>query len=189
MTAMSKTVSLTQLTKHFKKSAPTIRNWIARGLPVAVEADRDKGIPWEFDIQDCDDWYENWMMEREEAAGKSKEGSLAEEYEHEDIVAARKKKIEVETERLQLRLERERGELVPIDEVAQIVERQFGSVKSHLLSLPDKVSPVLVNRSSVKEINDLVREYVYEALDELHLEQLLLDEDEPDTQDTDELAS
>lgn len=177
---MTKTVGMTELGKHLQKSMPSIRNYITKGMPVVTEANRDKGIQWEFDLQDCIDWYDEYQMNRQLGAKKKDEFN---EYEHEDIVAARKKKIEVETERLQLRLEQERGELVPIDEIVSIVERQFGSVKAHLLAIPDKVSPVLVNRSDQKEINDIVRGYVIEALEELHMEQLTLDDDTRQTED------
>ena len=161
---MTKTVGMTELGRELKRSMPSIRNYIALGMPVVTEADRDKGIAWEFDLQDCKDWYEEYQEQKTLSTNKSDQSEI---YEHEDIVAARKKKIEVETERLQLRLEQERGELVPIDAIVTVVERQYGSVKAHLLALPDKLAPMLVNRSDVKEINELITEYVYEALDEL----------------------
>ena len=163
---MSKTVGLTELARHFNKAIPTVRNWIARGLPVVVDADRSHGIAWEFDLQQCIDWHEDYEREKEEAIANKKAEANG-EGEHADIIAARKRKIEVETERLILRLDAERGELVPIDAIARIVGRQFASVKSHLLSLPDKVSPSLVDMHDAKEVNDLLKSYIVEALEEL----------------------
>jgi phage terminase Nu1 subunit (DNA packaging protein) len=177
---MSNTVGMQKLATHFTKSFPTIKNWIAKGMPVAVDADRENGIAWAFDLQDCVDWHDDYQRQREEAVEKKKNEKL-EDGEHADIIAARKRKIEVETERLLLRLDAERGELVPIDAIARIVGRQYSSVKAHLLSLPDKISPSLVDMHDTKDVNDLLKSYIIEALEELQEEVVYaVDEDDED---------
>ena len=156
-------VNLTQLTRLLGVSAPTVRNYIARGMPVLTEANRKAGIEWEFDKYDCIEWYENFQDEKL----REEEERIANEEEDDALRQARLEKLKVETARLELRLRREQGELVPIESIARIVEQQYTSVRQQLLSLPHKLAPLLAGKTDIREINEVLSDYINETLLEL----------------------
>lgn len=161
------TVSRTELARALGKTVRQLETLLQRGMPVVTMADRAAGIQYEFDEADCREWLEDYEDQlHSEAEIKRQIQEIATE-ENEDIVKARIAKLEVETKRLQLRLEKEQGELVPIDAIAAVVDRQFASVKAHLLALPAKLSPMLINISDRKEIDEVMTSYIHEALEEL----------------------
>lgn len=155
-------VSLTELCRAIPCSRPTAMNYIALGMPFVTEADRNKGIPWEFSLTECREWLADYSMKKQE----QHERKIQEQDEDAGIVAARIAKLNVETERLQLRLARERGELVPIDRVAEIVEGQMTTLRTHLLALPIKLAPILVGHD-VDSMKEKITQYIREALEEL----------------------
>jgi len=173
---MNDTLNLTQLCRILGVSAPTVRNYIAKGLPVITEANRKAGVEWEFSKTECLDWYEQFQDEKL----RIEEERLANEEDDDALRAARLEKLKVETARLELRLRREQGEVVPIDSIARIVEQQFTSVRQQLLSLPHKLAPLLAGKENVQEINELLSSYIHETLSELKEEATLTEEDDND---------
>lgn len=156
-------VSLNGLARAFQCSEPTIRNYIARGMPYVTQADRKTGTAWEFSLSECKEWFN----EQEEAKQLIHSQKQQEQEEDAGIVAARIAKLNVETERLQLRLARERGELVPIEKVADLVEGQMTTLRTHLLALPIKLAPILTGQTDQKVIKETIASYIREALEEL----------------------
>jgi terminase small subunit / prophage DNA-packing protein len=155
-------VGRTELGRRWNVSPPTIQNYITRGMPVVTVADRDKGIPWEFDTDECDEWLKEYEDER-----SSRVNDKDDTEENSAIIKARIEKLQVETKRLELRLSRERGELVPINDVARIVEQQYTTVRSHLLALPNKLAPMVAGKTDIAELNSILTSYINEALSEL----------------------
>ena len=155
-------VSLTELCRAFPCSRPTAMNYIALGMPYVTKADRSTGTPWEFSLSEC----KEWLADRDAELQATHSAKQQEQEEDAGIVAARIAKLNVETERLQLRLARERGELVPIDKVAEIVEGQMTTLRTHLLALPIKLAPVLVGHD-VESMKEKITAYIREALEEL----------------------
>jgi phage terminase Nu1 subunit (DNA packaging protein) len=137
-------------------------NYIAGGMPFVTKADRASGTPWEFSLSEC----KEWLADRDAELQASHSQKQKEQEEDAGIVAARIAKLNVETERLELRLARERGELVPIDRVAEIVESQMTTLRTHLLALPIKLAPVLVGHD-VEGMKEKITAYIREALEEL----------------------
>lgn len=161
------TINRTQLAAELGKTVRQLETLMSKGLPIVSMADKQAGIPYEFDLEECREWVEDYDERINTDAELKREIQDIATEENEDIVKARIAKLEVETARLQIRLEKEQGELVPIDGIAAIVDKQFSSVKAHLLSLPAKLSPMLINISERKEIDDLMTSYIREALEEL----------------------
>ena len=171
--------SLNEMARQFGVSEPTIRNYVAKGMPYVTKADRTKGQPWEFSLSECLEWFEDQQA--------AKQSQQAAQQEDEGIIAARIAKLNVETDRLQLRLAKERGEVVPIEKVAEIVESQMTTLRTHLLALPIKLAPILTGQTDTKVIKDTVSSYIREALEELAEDRVMedvipdVDEDMVDT--------
>lgn len=153
---MSDLLSLQQLQREFGLSNWKARKLITEGLPVVTEADRSKGIQWAFSRSEVEDWFDQRSEDEEPVLTSSKA-----------IEQARIEKLRVQTEREQLRLDKERGELVPIEDVLDIVTQQYASLRAHLLAIPQKASPLVVGRTDVREIEDTLTRYIKEALEEL----------------------
>jgi hypothetical protein len=144
-------------------------NYVALGMPYVTKADRNTGVPWEFSLSESREWLKDRQIELDgQHAAK-----MAEQEEDAGITEARRKKIEVETQRLELRLSRERGELVPIDKVAELVESQMTTLRTHLLALPVKLTPILTGHTDPLYIKKTIDSYIREALEELAEDRVL----------------
>ena len=64
------------------------------------------------------------------------------------IGADRAEKIRLECELLQIKIEEERKHLVPIGKVERYLDKLFTAIKQHILAMPSKVSPMVVNEDS-----------------------------------------
>lgn len=161
---MSNIVSMLQLRRELNLTDYKVKKLLDKGLPFIVAANRDTGQQWEFNIEECREWIEQF---EEDNGGITTKATK-------EIEQARIKKLNVQTAREQLRLDRERGEVVPIDHVIEIVAQMFASLRAHLLAIPHKVSPVVVGQTDVKEVDKLLTHYIKEALEELQQDKVLI---------------
>lgn len=69
-----------------------------------------------------------------------------------------------------LKYDLDSGAVVPIDEVIKRVAKEYGSVRSRLLSLPARVASRIAVMASPEEIKALLLDEVTEALEELVLD-------------------
>lgn len=159
---MSDIVSLLQLRKELGLSDYKIKRYMDKGLPYVTAADRLTGQAWEFSLSECQEWLDEFDEDEGNVTPASKE-----------IEKARIRKLEVQTAREQLRLDQERGEVVPVDSVIDIVSNQFAALRSHLLSIPHKVAPLLIGYTEIDELDDVLTNYIKEALQELQVERVL----------------
>lgn len=153
----SKYLNKLQLARRYGVSQPTVNNYIGRGMPYVREGKRG-GDTWLFDPLEVDEWISEWEEEK------------ASPEENEDIVKARLEKIKVETQRLELRLKKEQDEVIDVTEVARIVGNEYSNVRTQILALPNKLAPMLVDKSDQLEINQLITKYIHEILSELTYE-------------------
>lgn len=150
-----------------------IKGLINKGMPVITQADRSRGIAYEFDEQDCYDWYADYeSVKQQEARIKRMEADAAKEGDS-DLKAAKLTKINLENARLRLRLEKEQQQLVPIELVAEIIDGQLLNVKTQLLALPHKLAPLLAAGGEVQDVDDTIASYINETLEELSTEAVL----------------
>lgn len=91
-------------------------------------------------------------------SGGSTEKQLAEE--SLKLERAKREKLEIEVGRL-------RGELLPIEEIARTVERQYSYVRAQVRSIPSKLAKPLSLMQDPHEIHERLNEAVDEALIEL----------------------
>ena len=79
----------------------------------------------------------------------------------------RKKKLQAETELAELVLEKERGNVIPVN----LVERQWQNLvvncKSKLLSIPTKLAPILANETDINYIKNIIEQTINESMIEL----------------------
>jgi len=90
--------------------------------------------------------------------GKKQEKTLEEE--KIKLTSAQAEKVELEVEVL-------KGVLVPADEIEEHLNTIFGAFKARLLSIPTKAAPSVIGIINVLEIEEAIKEYIYEALEEL----------------------
>lgn len=164
---MSEHLSMQQLSVRYRVSRPTIMNYVSRGMPFVQEADRSKGIPWLFDAEACDLWIAEQEDEKQLQRLVELEQTEIESEADEDIKRERIRKLQVEIKILEQRYLERRGELIPVDEILDVVEAQYRKVRAQLLSLPQKLAPTLAVKTDVAEIDDIITDYVNDALSEL----------------------
>ena len=67
----------------------------------------------------------------------------------------------------QLELKKKSGELIPVEEVVKDWGQMITACKTKLLALPSKISPRLPGCDDVREMEQLIKAEIIEALDEL----------------------
>jgi len=72
-----------------------------------------------------------------------------------------------QAEKTELEVEVIKGNLIPSDMVESVVNNMISSFRAKILSIPTKAAPSIVQMAEVAEAEDLIREFVYEALTEL----------------------
>lgn len=122
-----------------------------------------------YQLEKCVPEYIRYKLEAEVQGGTSYDKEK-EQAEHEQI----KKKISI------LRLRRLRRELHEADDVEEFLTNMLVSFKSRLLSIPQKVAPLIVGEDDVNVILEMVEKEVFQALDELsEYDPLKIDKDRP----------
>ena len=72
-----------------------------------------------------------------------------------------------QAEKTELEVEVIKGNLIPSESVESVVNNMISSFRSKMLSLPTKAAPSVVQMADTSEAEELLREFVYEALTEL----------------------
>ncbi len=67
----------------------------------------------------------------------------------------------------QLDLKKKSGELIPVDDVVSDWGKMITACKTKMLALPSKVSPMLQTCDDVREMEQVIKSGILEALDEL----------------------
>lgn len=132
-------------------SISSLNNYIQMGLPVFERG--KQGKPSLYNLDDCLAWIN----------ANIKPGG-------EDMSAAKLRKLQAEASLAELELQRERGELVEIEEVAKQVADAFSRVRSKLLTIPTKTSGLVYALQSQREVQTVLDEAIREVLLELSTE-------------------
>ena len=72
-----------------------------------------------------------------------------------------------QAEKIELELEVIKGDLIPAEQVRSVVDSMVSAFRSRMLSLPIKAAPVVVTMADALEAEKILRDHVYEALNEL----------------------
>lgn len=141
-------VSAAELARLFGVTRETVSGWITQGLPHEPRDGPGKEHAIKPGVA------VTWLVRRELAAADSPRAALD----------------RAKAEALHLELERRRGELVPVSEVAPTFEAFVQHVRSGLLQLPDRLAHALLtvlDREREAAAFDIARDCVDEILREL----------------------
>lgn len=106
-----------------------------------------------FDEAKCIAWYaENITPLKEEEGGMN---------------AAKLRKMQAEASLAELELQRERGELIEIAEVAKMVASEYTNIRAKLLSMPSALAGLVEQCTNLREITAVIDNYVRDVLIEL----------------------
>jgi phage terminase Nu1 subunit (DNA packaging protein) len=148
-------LTTTQVSKLLMVSPQSIQNLVKAGMPK-----HGHGKSAHYFWQEVFPWYKARLQD---AAIKSSAKSKL-DYAYEQAL-----KTKVERERHELKLAKERNEVVLIKDVRHAAEHVFGNVRARLLALPSKLAPKLGRATTPAERQEMVRVEVYDALTELSL--------------------
>ena len=84
-----------------------------------------------------------------------------------DLLMERQRLVRITADRKQLQLDKERGELLRVDRAMTIWGAVIGNLRSRFLSLPRKISPLLYGLTSIAQIEERLRNEVYDLMREL----------------------
>lgn len=80
---------------------------------------------------------------------------------------ARNRKLVAEAELAEIEIGKARGELIEITQVARMVSDEYSAVRAKLLSLPDKLAPLVAMETTEAPCRAAIARGITEALDEL----------------------
>lgn len=83
------------------------------------------------------------------------------------IEEARVRKISADAALAELQLQRERGEVVNIEDVAKTVGEEYAAVRAKLLAIPTKLAPRIAIEADENTCRELLAREITEALNEL----------------------
>lgn len=174
-----------QIAQIFGVATNTIDKWRAKGMP--VEAEGRNGQAYEFLHSDCLAWYE-----------ENKESERREKAELDEFVAKRQAEFlgvkttdqqsrltprqisELTSAQLgKLQLDNKRRKLVPVDEMAELLDKIFTTIRAALDSQPDwldrEFSLTTEQVVKVVEYNDGILKSMSAAIEKAHLQEVELD--------------
>jgi len=166
----------TQMADHLGIAMPTLDDWVRRGCPVVSRGGR--GRQWRFNTADVRAWRDADV--REELAGV-KSASIEE---------LRRRKLQAETETVELELSKAKALLVPVEQYERALAKAFGEVRAGLRNVvPGRATRRLLGETDETRIKAVLLEEVDQALEVLADAELIaeddLEDDDPDHEDED----
>lgn len=84
-----------------------------------------------------------------------------------NLTSERTRLAKAQADNQELDLKVKRGELIPIPVIASHWQSMVMAMRSKLLAMPSKLAVAALDAGSLKEIEDVVTQLIYEALDEI----------------------
>jgi phage terminase Nu1 subunit (DNA packaging protein) len=81
--------------------------------------------------------------------------------------AAQARKYRADAQRTELKLARERGQLVPVEDVKQARIKVNAIIRARLLAIPGKLTPMLASNGKQAEVKSVLEREIREVLTEL----------------------
>ena len=125
-------------------SLTTLDNWRRKGCP---HTKTGKQVFFDIAALNC------WLDDRSN-------GEL-------DYTQERAKLTSLKAEKVTLYLEQQRGKLLPLDMVIEAWQGQVANARAKLLVLPPKLASQALGMESYLEVEQAIRNIIYETLDEL----------------------
>lgn len=142
-------VNRSELARLLGVALTTIDSYRHAGLPSRVE-----GHNVVFDVAEAFKWYRDYL----ERATKGATDSLE---------AAKLRELAASATLKELRVERERRNLVPAEYAAESVSRVLSNVRARLLALPQALAPEASRLDDPHQIEQLLRSALYDAMTEI----------------------
>lgn len=159
-----------EVAEHFGCSAQTVQKLLREGI---IPGSRGRtGL----DLDACRVAYIRYLQGR--AAGRVRTPTAANGL---DLNSERARLSHHQANLAALNEQEARGDLLRAGDVAKAVDQVFGAVRARLLSLPAKLTPVILGSTDRVEVQDALEAGVVEALDELTRLDLSTDDDDPGT--------
>jgi len=155
---MGMKLNLKQVAEMFDRSMGTAEKWLANGMPVEVQGSRGKAHV--FDSMEVIRW---WFKEQLPDGGV--EGSKDSE------IISKRRKMAADAELAEIKLNKEKGLLVDIADIEDVVSHEYKLLRANLLKLPGSMSARLAEEfndpSAASEINAILVDEISAALSEL----------------------
>lgn len=151
-TGAGREITKTEAAEFFGVTFAAIDQWTRKGLPC-----ERRGNNVYFNTSVVTQWLEAQSAERATVSA-APSGTLDE---------ARVRKTNADAALAELQLQRERGEVVDIEEVSRTVGEEYAAVRAKLLAIPTKLAPRIALEDSEAACRDLIEREITEALNEL----------------------
>ncbi|MCC7132489.1 MAG: terminase small subunit [Gemmatimonadales bacterium] len=148
MAPKTPTVSVTEFAADHGLTSRRVQQWIAEGMPY-----RDEGGNRRIVRAEANRWIRE--KERDEATKAATPDSTDD---------AERRKATADAQLAELRLARETGQVVPIDEATKAVEDMLGQLRAQLLTLPARWAPRMVGLKTLQEATLTIEGAVHEAM-------------------------
>lgn len=139
---------------YFGIAMTTLDDWVRRGCPAVQKGSRGK--PWTFNSAQVIAWRENDI--RSEAAGV--QVATADEL--------KRRKLEAETELVELELAEAKGLVAPIEQIDRAMAKAFGEVRANMRNvLPPRAASRIVGEKNETKVKAVLLEEIDLALESL----------------------
>ncbi len=160
-----KVVNKRELAEFFGVSPQSIDGWLSRGCPVL-----ERGAPlvgYKFDTAAVAEWRAEQRVA--EAIAEAKPQNPEDAFE---------RKTAAEASLAELKLARELGQLVTLEDVERVWSNLVAMCRARMLAIPSKVASLALSAGSIDEARAVLESALHEALNELAANGVT--EDEPD---------
>jgi phage terminase Nu1 subunit (DNA packaging protein) len=145
----------------FDVTQPAVSKWVQRGCPHEDRGSKKRPQHF-FDPVDVDNWLRDKCLGPYNKSGRSSAGNR--EATDEEPKALRDKKDYWLAKKYEIQVKKERGELIPLEEVRQERLQRIEAVRAGLFSLPARLSGVCAGRSET-EIQDEIESAINDLLE------------------------
>lgn len=149
-----KVVNKRELAHFFGVSPQAVDGWLTRGCPVLK-----KGGPlvgYQFDTAAVAEWRAD--QRAAEMVGDRRPDNPDD---------AENRKLSADASLAELKLFRESGQLVAIEDVERVWTKQIAACRQKLLGIPTKLAPMVFAAESIEETRSMLEQELHEALNEL----------------------
>ena len=155
MAPKTPTITSAEFAADHGVSLRRVQQWIAEGMPY-----RDVNGERRIARVDANKWLRAYEREQAEARAKKPSG----------LVESEERKAAADAQLAELKLAREQGQVVEIEETRRTVAAMLTQLRAQLLSLPARWAPKVVGIKTVAEASLTLEAAIHEALTALSAE-------------------
>lgn len=166
--------NLTQASIILGYSPPTLRKFIAQGMPVKQKG--GNGKDYTLDLPACIQWL-----------GDQKVKNAIGDVDAADIDELKKRKLAAETTIAEIEAAKSRGEVVFVTDALKAFTHEAIAVKARILAVPQRLAAALAGITDQRKIKQILTDELHSAFEELSARSVDVDtifgaEPEPDDQ-------